>query len=109
VFGYLGLLEDTPPSRRGWMARISRPEFAMSQRDRVFGTLIFGFIAVCGVSVLIQHRSWLWILCGVADLCLAVSMIVRCVLYIVQRRPLVSDRKVHRGITGRTALAGARP
>lgn len=90
VLHYLGFRIDTQPSRRGWIARIGNPRFATSQRDRVLGAVLFGWLIIAAVS-LILRGFWLWYLCAAIDLLVAVPRFIQCLFYVAQQRPTFSD------------------
>lgn len=87
---YLGFRKDTLPSRRGWLPRIGNPGFATSQRDRVFGAVLYAWLIFSAVWVILKG-SWLWYLCAPIDLLFAVPRLVQCLLYIAWQRPTLSD------------------
>jgi hypothetical protein len=85
---YLGLRTDSAPAQRGWLARVGNPAFATSQRDRWWGAIIFAFLAIIAVAVMFTG-TWIWYLIGAVDLLIAVPNVIRCLIYIGQRRPTI--------------------
>jgi hypothetical protein len=84
---YLGLRTDSAPAQRGWLARIGNPAFATSQRDRWWGALFFAFLAIIAVFILLTAGTWFWYLIGAIDLLISLPYMIRCLIYIGQRRP----------------------
>jgi hypothetical protein len=72
------------------MARIGNPGFATSQRDRVFGVVLWAWLIFSAVWVVLKG-SWLWYVCAPIDLLIAVPQLVQCLLDIAWQRPTLSD------------------
>ena len=85
---YLGLRTDSASTQRGWLARVGNPAFATSQRDRWWGAFLFALLAIMAVAVMFRG-GWIWYLIGAVDLLIAVPNMIRCLIYIVQRRPTI--------------------
>jgi hypothetical protein len=86
LFRYMGFVDDSMPSQRPWVTRISPPRFASSQRDRWCSAILWMFLIGSAVALII-HGPWIWYVIGGIDILIAVPALVNTLLWTIQRRP----------------------